>query len=257
MKKLALIAVMLLVLPAAASAVDLINDDFESYAAGSSIAWQWGPGGNWMWGGSGVPYVVADPTGTGSGQVLAFKAGLSTEEGVFCDQHTTPTPLMIDPGMTATLSVDYFIKSEGMLGRTEWGPIADYYFDGLGIQNPGTSTINAYMSGPQWAALDPGLVVAPVAPLPINVWFNVTEVFDGTTGLNDIYVNGSLVASGLPQIWYEANYMEFHYWCFDEALDGIDGMYIDNAVMSYEVIPEPGMIALGAFGLLALLRRKK
>jgi len=261
MKKLALIVAMLLALPATASAFVLLDDNLESYALGTVAPWGGGligPNGeNWgTWGTS--PVIVNDPDVAGlHGQVWGFAAPYSMEEFCFVDtvKPTNPYPVD-DPGEYVTFSTDYYLlPSDQMMGRVEWGPITDYYLDG-NMQTPNL-TLNAWLGGDQWDPYAANLVVLDCGPLPVNQWFNITEVYYADTMTCDLYLDGGLVASGLPIVWNEANYAEYHYWCWDFDLENIDAMFVDNVYMDSKIIPEPSMIALGAFGLLALLRRKK
>jgi hypothetical protein len=257
MKRLALIAVMLLAIPAAAPAYELLIDDgFETYGLGT-IAWgPAGPNGE-SWGSWGVsPSVVADTTGGGMGQVLAFSGQLGGGDAAFCDQTVHPGFTVTDGTIEA--SVDLYISSDTGFANIVTGPYTRFTID-ANFNNAGVH-LRAWTNEAvgDWAVHDPNWGTN-LAVVPVATWFNVKTVLDPLAGSVDIYMNDVLVGSGLPIIVPEANFVEGGYECLDTAYQGVDWLYVDNFKMEHmdPVIPEPSMIGLGALGLLALLRRKK
>lgn len=265
MRKLVLIAAMLL-LPAMAFAqtvlpppnsVQIELTGFEGFSLGgihnqrSTLGQCWW--GNW----AGDVNIIADPTGAGHGQVVAWQPTnplVGNNYRIFADFDQYPA-LGPDP-RPVTATKGYFIREEDRYVASDGGDWKQNTFDEWG-------PINYYALAPSdrieaWQAWGSPNIHYDLGPLPMDTWFTVKTVFDVAAGTVDMYVNGVLVGSSLNTFWNESNYLQYELQLLDVGyLTGGDTvMLLDNVNWTYSV-PEPGIFALGALGLLPLLRRRK
>jgi len=264
MRKLLLIAAMLM-LPAIALAdtdvtwsETVVNTGLEEFNYGpihgqsDSNGHFWG---NW----SGNVNIIDDPTGAGRGKVAAWQP---PEQGdvnrLFVDRTDHEWVITHSAGGVMTWESDLFVFSNlgdyTNLAYCEHGVGGVYYLDGGSI-TPG-DTIEGFISGPQWAPFDPGLVTVTAGPLPVDQWFTVGVVADYGTLTSELYING-VKSADITLIWPEDNSIHWEHHLLDQFLpEGCSYMLLDQVTWTF-AIPEPSILVLGGFGLVTLLVRRK
>ncbi len=276
MKKLILIAAMLL-LPAIAMAEYVIVDtDFEGATYGN-IDGQTFDGGYWFNASYTDPQItiVDDPTGAGKGKIASFQSWAGGPDGftrLTCERTDQPTPVTYWGGLSVMefeifLTVDFLDNEFTNRMENYWGPKVSDYYDPEGEVYP--DEIDLWKTGPEWPSPDREFYEGSGGPLPVFEWFTVrfeyTNANNGswaTANVYDYYINDVLMASDMPAYWMEDNYMEWNLYRDNECMSdefmeetGWGYAMISNVYWSY--IPEPSVLLLGGFGLLALLRRRK
>lgn len=295
MRKLLLIAVML-ALPAAAlagvSPQVIVSTDFEAapYGAFTDAGVEF-DGAQWRhpwYGGTEEVRVIDDPTGAGKGKVVAFQTtGVGNNTRLVANRLARP-PLppgdewlwdpVGDPNWsdayypygTVTHEVEFFCLSN--LG--DWSNfMANYYKAWTYFESVG-DTIDLLDPDSPSAGWDwHGAWKIPVGPLPVDQWFTTTLEYTyrqpdplnpPEAGTYDFYINGVQVADDMPGNHWNDNYMEWNFELLDAFLEPIGGpealglgyVLISEVNWTWEA-PEPSILALGGFGLVTLLLRRR
>jgi hypothetical protein len=286
----------MLLLPAAAlagvSPQVIVNTTFEDAAPGPLDGQVFG-GGAWFtpwYGGTNEVNVIADPTGAGRGQVAAFQTtGLGNTSRLVVDRLARPP---LDPGAEwyfdpvnwpdwhdayypygiITYEFDYFCLSN--LG--DWTNFMANYRKGWDYFEDANDRITVVdvdggIAGWDWH----NAVKIDQGPLPVDTWFTITIEYtckqpdplsEPIASTYDYYINGVQTGDDIKASHWNDNYVEWNFELLDDFLEmggattpaelGLGYVLIDRVEWTWEA-PEPSILAIGGFGLVALLLRRR